>query len=101
VILGKPTRFYDGAMVEWNSMSHMIDKNGNYILPADSHWRSDVKSFFRPATDYTKVNTRTITDPYAASANAVVNADKAYKTGESVSSGGGGGGGAPANPCGG
>jgi 3-mercaptopyruvate sulfurtransferase SseA len=100
VILGKPTRFYDGAMVEWNSLSHLQDKNGDYILPSDSPWRSDVKSFFRPAVSNTTVNARTITDPYAASANAVVNADKAYKTGEAVT-GGGGGGGAPTNPCGG
>ncbi|MGK2952348.1 MAG: hypothetical protein ACSLEZ_08195 [Thiobacillus sp.] len=102
VILGKPTRFYDGAMVEWNSLSNMLDKNGNYILPSDSPWRSDVKSFFRPATSYTLVDSRIITNPYAANANAIIDADKAYKTGEStVGAGGGGGGGAPANPCGG
>ena len=100
VVLGKPTRFYDGAMVEWNSLSHMIDKNGDYIMPADSPWRSDVKSFYRPSTDVTKIEPRTITDPYASNANAIVNADKAYKTGEAVT-GGGGGGGAPSNPCGG
>jgi hypothetical protein len=99
VILGKPTRFYDGAMVEWNSLSHMLDKNGGYILPSDSPWRSDVRSFFRPATSATLVNPRTITSAYASSANAIVNADKAYKTGEAAS--GGGGGGAPSNPCGG
>jgi len=99
VILGKPTRFYDGAMVEWNSMSHLMDKNGDYILPSNSPWRTDVRSFYRPATSYTLVNARTITDPYAAHANAVVNADRAYKTGEAASSGGGGG--APSNPCGG
>lgn len=100
VILGKPTRFYDGAMVEWNSLSNLPDKNGAFIMPANSPWRTDVKSFFRPATSSTLVNTRTITDPYAASANAVVNADKGYKTGETVI-GGGGGGAIPGNPCGG
>lgn len=100
-ILGKPTRFYDGAMVEWNSLSHLMDNTGNYILPDNSPWRTDVKSFFRPATSYTLVAPRTITNPYAASANAVIAADKAYKTGESTVSAGGGSGGAPANPCGG
>ncbi len=99
VILGKPTRFYDGAMVEWNSLSYMQDKNGDYILPNDSPWRSEVRSFFRPATNAALVNPRTITNPYASNANAIVNADKAYKTGEAA--GGGGGGGAPSNPCGG
>jgi hypothetical protein len=103
VILGKPTRFYDGAMVEWNSLSHLADVNGNAILPSDSPWRTDVKSFYRPATSNTLVSTRTVTNPYAASTNAVINADKAYKTGETIQTGGGGGGGggAPANPCGG
>jgi len=100
VILGKPVRFYDGAMVEWNSLSHILDSNGNYILPADSPWRTDLVSFFKPSTG--TVAPRTIVDPYATNTNAIVNADKAYKTGESVGGGGGGGGGgAPSNPCGG
>lgn len=102
VVLGKPTRFYDGAMVEWNSLSYLTDKNGNYILPSNSPWRTDVKSFYRPATSNTLVNERTITNPYASATNVVINADKAYKTGEIIQTGGtSGGGGAPANPCGG
>jgi len=102
VILGKRVRFYDGAMVEWNSLTYTTDKNGDYILPSNSPWRTDVVSYFRLADSNTKVNTRTVTNPYASTASAIVNADKAYKTGESVTSGGtGGGGGAPANPCGG
>jgi thiosulfate/3-mercaptopyruvate sulfurtransferase len=99
VVLGKPTRFYDGAMVEWNSLSHLQDATGNYILPSDSPWRTDVKSFFRPATSLSLVAQRTITDPYAVSANAIIRADKLYKLGTS-GSGGGSGGSAPANPCG-
>lgn len=103
VILGNPTRFYDGAMVEWNSLSYLQDATGNYILPIDSPWRSDVKSFFRPANDLTLVATRSISDPYAAHANAIIVADKAYKTSDAANSGGsgGGGGGLPPNPCGG
>jgi hypothetical protein len=102
VILGKPTRFYDGAMVEWNSLTYTTDKNGDTILPSSSPWRTDLVSFYRPATSNTLVNPRTITDAYASTTNAAVNADKAYKTGETVTSGGsGGGGGAPTNPCGG
>lgn len=101
LILGKPTRFYDGAMVEWNSLSHLTDKNGNYILPSDSPWRTDVKSFYRPATSNTLIDARTITNAYAGSTNAGVNADKAYKTGEVIQTGGSSSGGAPSNPCGG
>jgi len=102
VILGKPTRFYDGAMVEWNSLSYIMDKDGKFILPSDSPWRTDVKSFFRPAISSTLVNTRTITNAYSSSTNAIIDEDKSYKTGESVpSSGGGSGGGLPGNPCGG
>ncbi|MBL8289550.1 MAG: hypothetical protein JNL85_16335 [Rubrivivax sp.] len=100
VILGKPTRFYDGAMVEWNSLSNISDNTGRLILPADSPWRTDVRSYFRPAMSVADVATRTVTNPYAANTDAIVNADKTYKTGESAS-GNGGGGGLPTNPCGG
>ncbi|MBN8763646.1 MAG: hypothetical protein J0I63_10625 [Thiobacillus sp.] len=102
VILGKPTRFYDGAMVEWNSLtgrSVMTDSTGNEILPDNSPWRTDVKSFYRAATSNTLVAQRYITDAYAKSANAIVNADKAYKYGETIPTAGAR---APAaNPCGG
>lgn len=103
VILGKPTRFYDGAMVEWNSLSFLQDTTGNYILPQDSPWRTDVKSFFKPASSYTLVAQRQIIDPYAPNAEAVIQADKAYKmsNGTSGSSSGSGGSGLPPNPCGG
>ena len=102
VILGKPTRFYDGAMVEWHSLSHLLDATGNYILPSDSPWRSDVKSFYRPASDPSLVAQREIVDPHAAHANAIILADKAYKTSATDTGGGGaGGGGLPPNPCGG
>lgn len=99
VILGKPTRFYDGAMVEWNSLSHIADRTGSPILPVNSPWRTDLRSFFRPAMSAANVAPRNITDPYAWGASAIVDADRGYKTGES--SGDGGGGGLPSNPCGG
>ena len=99
VILGKPTRFYDGAMVEWNSLSHINDSTGRAILPADSPWRTDLSSFFRAAMATADVSTRNVTNPYATHTDAIVNSDKTYKTGESA--GDGGGGGLPANPCGG
>jgi 3-mercaptopyruvate sulfurtransferase SseA len=99
VILGKPTRFYDGAMVEWHSLSYLQDATGSYILPIDSPWRTDVLSFFRPASDPSLVAQRQIDDAYAAHANAIILADKEYKRGST--SGSGGGGGLPSNPCGG
>ena len=102
VILGKPTRFYDGAMVEWNSLtgeSVMTDATGNAILPDDSPWRTDVKSFYRAASSNTLVAQRYITDAYAKSSNAIIDADKAYKYGETIPTAGTR---APAaNPCGG
>lgn len=104
VILGKPTRFYDGAMVEWNSLSYLQDATGGFILPIDSPWRTDVKSFFRPASAPGLVAQRSIDNPYAAHANAIILADKAYKTNSTGTGGGGGGGGGsvlPPNPCGG
>jgi 3-mercaptopyruvate sulfurtransferase SseA len=116
-ILGLPTRYYDGAMTEWNSLSTATDASGNLLtrangspllLPFDSPWRSETKSFFRWAKDATPPSTvgeREITNAYGRP-NLIEATDKAYKTGESVSSGGGtggggGGGGLPANPCGG
>ena len=102
VVLGLPTRFYDGAMVEWNSLSHIKDRNGVDLLPADSPWRTDVRSFFRAAASSSTIAPRVVVDPYARSTNAIVRSDTAYKTGETaVAAGGGGGGGAPTNPCGG
>jgi 3-mercaptopyruvate sulfurtransferase SseA len=101
VILGKPTRFYDGAMVEWNSLSHALDSNGNYILPSNSPWRTDVVSFSRPAANPSLVSPRNISDAYAFSANAIIDADRAYKTGEVAGGGSSGGGTTPTNPCGG
>lgn len=102
VILGKPTRFYDGAMVEWHSLSYLQDATGSYILPIDSPWRTDVLSFFRPASDPSLVAQRQIDDAYAAHANAIILEDKAYKTSSTSDSGSGGGGAPlPSNPCGG
>lgn len=101
VILGKPTRFYDGAMVEWNSMSTIADRNGSVILPANSPWRTELRSFFRPAMSTADVQPRTIVDPYASNTNAIVDNDLRYRTGEAAASGSGGGGGLPPNPCGG
>jgi 3-mercaptopyruvate sulfurtransferase SseA len=98
-ILGLPVRFYDGAMVEWNSLSHIQDNTGKYILPADSPWRTDVKSFFRPATSASAVATRTITNAFAVHANKIILEDKSYKRGGTTTPGtddGPGGG----NPCG-
>jgi 3-mercaptopyruvate sulfurtransferase SseA len=103
VILGLPTRIYDGAMVEWHSLANLQNQDGNFILPADSPWRTDVSSlsFFRPALSSSLIAPRTITNAYATSANAIVNADRAYKTGESISTSSGAGGSLPSNPCGG
>ena len=101
VILGRPTRFYDGAMIEWNSLSNLPQATGDNILPANSPWRTDVKSFFRPASSAAKVGLRQIIDPYAMNANAIIVEDKAYKTPSGSNTSRAGGGAAPANPCGG
>ncbi len=99
VIMGYPTRFYDGAMVEWNSLSNLADATGQAILPADSPWRTDLKSFFRPASSPSLVAQRSIVDAYATHANRIVLDDKSYK--QNLGGAGGGGSGAPPNPCGG
>ncbi|MFW5451980.1 sulfurtransferase [Thioalkalivibrio sulfidiphilus] len=103
-ILGLPNRFYDGAMVEWNSLAGGVqDKFGSFILPADSPWRTDIQS--RSNWEYntpSAIDSRTIDDPYASRTNAVTAADRAYRLGVGGNGGNGGGGVAPpANPCGG
>jgi len=101
VILGHPTRIYDGAMIEWNSLSNLQDATGNNILPANSPWRTDVKSFFRAASSVALVATRQITNAYAPNSNVLIAADRAYKTPSASNTSSSGGGAAPANPCGG
>ena len=99
VVMGYPTRFYDGAMVEWHSLSYLPDATGTPILPADSPWRTDVKSFFRQASSPASVATRTIINPYATHANQIILEGQSYKQGSGGDSGGGGTVN-PGNPCG-
>lgn len=99
-ILGLPVRFYDGAMVEWNSLSNIQDNTGKYILPADSPWRTDLKSFFKPATSPALVGTRNIVNPYATHANKIILEDQLYKRGEPGGGTAGSSGGPGGNPCG-
>lgn len=105
VVLGLPTRFYDGAMTEWNSLSNIVTDQGTPILPADSPWRTDMAdiSFFRAAASPDLVGSRVISNPYGDRTDAHIRADRLYKLGGGSNGGGGGGGGIapPANPCGG
>lgn len=109
-ILGKPVRFYDGAMIEWNSLSSTEDGSGNLILPADSPWRTDRtdRSFFRYAKDSNPgtgpigsngVAQRYVTNAYATHADKIIRADKQYKYGTTINTQGTSG--IVANPCGG
>ena len=108
VILGKPVRYYDGAMVEWNAMtgdSVVVTSTNAPILPANSPWRTDtpVRSVYNYST--LTIAPRQIDDPYWEAdkarprADAIILADKNYKRG-----GGGddiGGAVLPPSPCGG
>lgn len=105
-ILGLPTRFYDGAMYEWHSMSNIVAADGYPILPADSPWRTDKTSrafWMEAAGGPTAIATRSIDDAYAANAQAIITADKNYKRNGSTDEDDGesGSGGLPTNPCGG
>ncbi|WP_372921356.1 hypothetical protein [Roseovarius sp.] len=106
-ILGAPNQFYDGAMVEWNSLAANVqDKNGSFILPQDSPWRTDLasRSWFEYNTPE-DIDSRVIDDAYADRSTGVTSADRDYRLGVGgggAGSGGGDGGLAPpANPCGG
>lgn len=118
VIMGYPTRLYDGSMIEWNSLSSIVDRNGNLILPERSVWRTDVLSFFKPgvpaqiAPRNDETTSPYIVDANAAHADASTIADKAYQRADDVvetptvpdTGGDSGGGGStptpPKNPCG-
>ena len=114
VILGLPTRFYDGAMTEWHSMANVVASDGNAILPWDSPWRTDKStvSMYRVQGTPASISPRNIVNAYAASADAVIVEDLEYKGVIIGSSGSGstttptngsGSGGVtlPPNPCGG
>ena len=100
-ILGYPTRFYDGATVEWNSLSAQRDRHGNMLLPADSPWRTDLvtRSHFRYNAP-SNIHSRQIDDPYADHTNRILREDRAYKLGDSVDEDDGPGVAPPASPCG-
>jgi len=100
VVLGYPVKFYDAAWVEWGELGFAQNMSGAYNLPADSPWRTDV------ATDDLTYNSPSVVEvppaisPYAATGNAIISADKAYKTGSGGGPSSSGGGTPPANPCG-
>jgi 3-mercaptopyruvate sulfurtransferase SseA len=101
VVLGYPVKFYDAAWVEWGSLGNTANLSGANNVPADSPWRTDVATnalTYNPSTD---VEVPPTIDYYATSANAIIVADKAYKTGTTTGGGGSGGGSPPSNPCGG
>ena len=79
VVLGMPNRFYDGAMVEWNSMANIQDKNGEDVLPKDSPWRTDKDELsFYEYNDPANIEPRTIDDAQADSTTAIIEADRNY-----------------------
>lgn len=111
-ILGLPTRFYDGAMTEWHSLSAVHDSNGNLLMPADSPWRTDTAQrsmyFLKSVLVDPPTDSGVIDDAYANTAQQIIIEDLAYKgivvdTGSSSTSTdtSSGGGSLPANPCGG
>lgn len=125
VILGVPTRLYDSAMIEWNSLTAIDDKNGDKVLPADSPWRTDVLSAPYFPNQAASINPRNawsdpanpkataaprITNAYGVDAGKIVREDKAYKQPPTTNNGSGSGSGGntgsggvtlPSNPCGG
>ncbi len=102
-ILGYPTRYYDGAMVEWLQMANVTNKSGGENLPATSPWQTTALTDNLTYNTAAYVDTPVITDAYAASSDAVVAADRLYKSGSSASgtTAGSGSVALPANPCGG
>jgi hypothetical protein len=105
VILGYPTRYYDGAMIEWTQMASYANVDGGLNLPATSPWQTAALTDNLTYNSSAYVEAPAITDAYAASSDKVVEADRAYKAGSTSSSSSAvassGGASLPANPCGG
>lgn len=99
VVLGYPVKFYDSAWVEWGTLGYAQNQSGGYNMPVDSPWRTDLATDSLTYNTAANVETPWPINYYATSANEIIAADKAYKTG-STSSGSSGGGSAPSNPCG-
>ncbi len=97
-ILGYPTKFYDGAWIEWGSLANYQNLSGTFNLPGDSPWRTEFATDALTYNPSNVVEPAAVTNPYAPSANTIIAEDKAYKTGSTGT--GGGGGGVPPNPCG-
>jgi hypothetical protein len=80
----------NGQLANWKN------NTGNYNLPADSPWRTDLSKYMALITyqqDTTKVAAPWIVNPYSATAKEINETDKLYARG-----GGGGGGAAPVAP---
>lgn len=106
VILGYPTRYYDGAMIEWLQMASYQNVDGGLNLPATSPWQTAALTDNLAYNDSAYVEVPAITNAFASNTDKVVEADRAYKTGSvdttDSSDDGDSSGGAtiPANPCG-
>lgn len=122
VILGLPTRMYDAAMIEWNSLTAgALDKNNNLVLDRNSPWDTSALSapYFpnkqesvSPRDDTAPAGQPQISNAFGANTLEIINTDKAYIRPEAASSSsnnggsngggsnGGGGPSLPSNPCG-
>ncbi len=95
VILGYPTKIYDGAWIEWGQLALAANNANDSNLPEGSPWRTDLASVSTPINYNTPSTVESLEpdwliDAYAASANALINEDKGYKWGATDDGGGGG-----------
>ncbi|MEW5823440.1 MAG: sulfurtransferase [Pseudomonadota bacterium] len=84
LVLGLPTRIYDGASAQWNALANYQNVEGGFNLPVDSPWRTDSPLMtahlnFNPSNTVEPVDVR---NAYASHADAIVVSDRAYKLGK-------------------
>jgi len=105
VIMGYPTRYYDGAMIEWLQMASVTNYDGDLNLPATSPWQTAALTDNLTYNASADIEAPSITNAFASSTDKVVEADRAYKVGSIETSnptaGSPGSASLPANPCGG
>jgi hypothetical protein len=83
-ILGYPTAFYDGSLVEWTSLISSHPSSSVNTISSNFKWRTDTDNVSRilwyngSSSDISRIQTATL-DTSATTTKAFIQEDKIYK----------------------
>ncbi len=77
-VVGRPARWYAGSFVEWGSLTASHPEPALHSLPSDSPWRTDTELQAEVWAEAASGVRPLIVDPYAATTDAALAADRAY-----------------------